>query len=228
MTQEVTAWQTYLIDAIPPTLITIGVIAVLCIVKAASSLHKELDTKIQEVEGRLSADKPKIEGEIQSIFVTAFSDWVRSGDGKVDEFKEVGLLATLRVFLINKSPIATTLKHVSLRIDKAEDENSYGAFRPEDSDILRRPWDSRKPLQEQDTVENLACSRRVLELGRGVDGYLQFKVHGMFLNREGTTSLSPVLIVTDAWGETHEILYKRGVPLLPSQIVLGYQKPNTV
>jgi hypothetical protein len=82
--------------------------------------------------------------------------------------------------------------------------------------LPRKPWDTSKAAEDQDSVFNLVEFSRARErctLGRHVEGYLQFKVYDFLMESEERIGFGPVRTITDAWGQEHELFYKRGVPL---------------
>jgi len=197
-------------------------------------LHKneigKLATQLDEARKELEDSKPRLEGEIQFFYAYPEMGWVKSDDGQAEIMTPIGVVATVRVYFVNKTHAPTTIKHFRLSIEHLEGSQTYEARVPTEEPILRGSWDMNKTETEQEYVDNLVDfmkQKKEAVFGRQVDGYLQFRVRGLLMaHAPGTTTMKPVLTVTDAWGRDHELFHKKGVPLLPSQYAFGHPKPE--
>jgi hypothetical protein len=193
MVEEWQVWKDYFANAIAPTLIAAAVVALLCIIKAAASIHKE------QTENQSNQKRAGLYGEIKQVYFRP---------GYAPEGLDWYVLINL--FLVNQGH-SITVKEFRINLTVGE-RDYFGLTVPiRDLRLLRTEYEPGFDPIEVRVEDSLATvelsSHMLLEPRVGRDGWLQFRVSGIRFP-DGPSVTDPMqiaVLVIDAVGENHVI-----------------------
>lgn len=193
MVEEWQVWKDYFGNAIAPTLIAAAIVALLCIIKAAASIHKE---QRENLSNQRRAD---ISGTIGQVYI-------RSG------YAPQGLdwYLLINLFLVNQGD-SITVKEFRISLTVGGKDYSGFAVPIRDLRLLRTEYEPGfDPIEVkvEESLTDLELSKHMLLEPRiGRDGWLQFRVSGIRYpdGPRLTDPMSITVVVIDALGENHPI-----------------------